>query len=163
MDYKAGIIQLSSSDGASLEIPETKLSDGDLNYVRSLGVYKKGKREVTPFLSRFLISFSNVIRNRNPGVVCAQSFRVLFSWLGGARLSFRLQTAGRCARTGVVPACAARKSIIYPRPYPAASSEFHDLYDWAGTLGSRPYRSHKRGQSGGPVGFGKEEGAGVRK
>ena len=61
MDYKAGIVHLSSSDGTSLEIPEDKLSSEDLTYVRSLDVYKKGKPKVISSFFRFpvhsLISF----------------------------------------------------------------------------------------------------------
>jgi len=35
VDYKAGIVHLSSSDGTLLEIPESKLSGDDQAYVRS--------------------------------------------------------------------------------------------------------------------------------
>ncbi|KAF9648297.1 kinase-like protein [Thelephora ganbajun] len=41
VDYKAGIVHLSSSDGTLLEIPESKLSSEDLSYVRN--VYKKAQ------------------------------------------------------------------------------------------------------------------------
>ena len=54
MDYKAGIVHLSSSDGTLLEISEGKLSPEDLTYIRSLDVYKKGKRKVISYLSRSL-------------------------------------------------------------------------------------------------------------
>ena len=35
VDYQAGIVHLSSSDGMLLEVPESKLSGDDLVYVRS--------------------------------------------------------------------------------------------------------------------------------
>ena len=47
MDYSGGVVHLSSSDGAVLEIPESKLSPDDLDYVRSLYVHKKGRGKVT--------------------------------------------------------------------------------------------------------------------
>lgn len=49
MDYKAGIVQLSSSDGEILEIPEIKLSEDDLSYIRSQDMYRKAHRKVTSF------------------------------------------------------------------------------------------------------------------
>ena len=61
MGYNSGIIHLSSSDGAVLEIPESKLSRDDLDYVRSLYVHKKGRGKVISNLCRspyhLLISF----------------------------------------------------------------------------------------------------------
>ena len=54
MDYRAGIVRLSSSDGTLLEIPEGKLSPEDSNYVRSLDVYKKGELKVISYHSYFL-------------------------------------------------------------------------------------------------------------
>ena len=47
MDYNAGIVHLSSSDGMLFEIREGKLSPDDLDYVRSLDVYKKAQHKVT--------------------------------------------------------------------------------------------------------------------
>ena len=49
VDYKAGVVHLSSSDGTLLEIPESKLSEDDRNYIRSQDVYKKALREVTSY------------------------------------------------------------------------------------------------------------------
>lgn len=46
MDYKAGIVRLSSLDGTLLEIPEGKLSPEDSSYVQSLDVYKKERHKV---------------------------------------------------------------------------------------------------------------------
>ena len=51
VDYEAGIVHLSSSDGTLLEIPEGKLSPEDLTYVRSQDVYKKGKPKVNCYFS----------------------------------------------------------------------------------------------------------------
>ena len=66
VDYKAGIVHLSSSDGTILEIPKGKLSPEDLTYVQSQDVYKQGKRKVTPYLFRFpvysLILFGTGLR-----------------------------------------------------------------------------------------------------
>jgi hypothetical protein len=45
IDYRDGIVHLSSSDGALLEIHEGRLSADDLIYVQSL--YKKLQRKVT--------------------------------------------------------------------------------------------------------------------
>lgn len=53
VDYKTGIVHLSSSDGTLLEIPEGKLSPDDISYVRSQDIYKKRKREVVFYLFRF--------------------------------------------------------------------------------------------------------------
>ena len=52
MDYKTGVVHLSSSDGTLLEIPESKLSPEDLTYVRAQDIYKKGKHKVTSYLFR---------------------------------------------------------------------------------------------------------------
>lgn len=46
MDYKAGIVHLSSSDGTLLEIPESKLSGNDLNYIRSQNICRRIQRKV---------------------------------------------------------------------------------------------------------------------
>jgi len=46
VDYNAGVIRLSLPDYTSLEIQEGKLSPEDLNYVRSLDVYKRAQRRV---------------------------------------------------------------------------------------------------------------------
>jgi hypothetical protein len=53
VDYKAGIVHLSSSDATLLEIPEDKLSPDDMDYVRSQDVYKEEKRKVTSYLFCF--------------------------------------------------------------------------------------------------------------
>ena len=47
MDRKAGVAYLSSSDGTLLEISESKLSEDDLNYIRSIG------HKVTSYLFHF--------------------------------------------------------------------------------------------------------------
>lgn len=47
MDRKAGVAYLSSSDGTLLEISESKLSEDDLNYIRSVG------HKVTSYLFHF--------------------------------------------------------------------------------------------------------------
>ena len=59
MDYKAGIVHLSSSDGMLLEIPESKLSGEDLNYIRSQDVYRKVQHKVTSYL--FCVPFHSLI------------------------------------------------------------------------------------------------------
>ncbi|KAF9648264.1 kinase-like protein [Thelephora ganbajun] len=43
MDYKAGIVYLSSSNGALLEISEGKLSPSDVSYIQSQDMYKKAQ------------------------------------------------------------------------------------------------------------------------
>jgi len=47
VDCKDGIVHLSSSDGRLLEIHESKLSSGDLNYLRSSDVYRKAHHKGT--------------------------------------------------------------------------------------------------------------------
>lgn len=51
MDYSAEIVHLSSPDGTLLEIPEIKLCQEDIDYVRSQDVYKGGERKVNSYLS----------------------------------------------------------------------------------------------------------------
>ena len=51
MDYSAEIVHLSSSDGTLLEIPEDKLCQEDIDYVRSQNVYKRRERKVNSYLS----------------------------------------------------------------------------------------------------------------
>ena len=51
MDYSAEIVHLSSSDGTLLEIPEGKLCQEDINYVRSQYAYKRGKHKARPVRS----------------------------------------------------------------------------------------------------------------
>lgn len=46
VDYKGGIIHLSSSDGTLLQIDEHKLSQDDLLYLQSQQVYQKAQRKV---------------------------------------------------------------------------------------------------------------------
>ena len=46
VDCKDGTVHLSSSDGRLLEINESKLSSGDLNYLQSSDVYRKAHRKV---------------------------------------------------------------------------------------------------------------------
>ena len=50
MDYQAGVIHLSSSDGTLLEIRESKLSADDLNYIRSQDFYKQVQGKVTSYI-----------------------------------------------------------------------------------------------------------------
>jgi len=45
VDYKAGVVRLSSADGTLLEIPEGGLSPGDQEYVQSSDVYKKPRQK----------------------------------------------------------------------------------------------------------------------
>jgi len=45
VDYEAGIVFLSLSDGMLLEVPESKLSGVDRNYVRSQDVYRRAQRK----------------------------------------------------------------------------------------------------------------------
>lgn len=54
MDYKSGIVHLSSSDGILLEIPESKLSSEDLTYIRSLDVCAKAWRRAIASIHHFL-------------------------------------------------------------------------------------------------------------
>ena len=51
VDYKAGIVHLSLSDGTLLEIPESELCQEDIDYVRSQDVYKRAERKVNSYLS----------------------------------------------------------------------------------------------------------------
>ena len=50
MDYKAGIVHLSSSDGTLLEISEDKLAPDDLDYLQAQNVYKKAQSKVISYL-----------------------------------------------------------------------------------------------------------------
>ena len=43
MGYKEGVVHLSSSDGARLEIPEAKLAQEDIIYLRSQDMYEKAR------------------------------------------------------------------------------------------------------------------------
>ena len=85
MDYKAGVVHLSSSDGTLLEIPESKLSPEDLTYVQSLDGYKKEKRKVTSCLFFFpvhsLILFGTGIPTR---YVLSRSVSRHFSQFAGS-------------------------------------------------------------------------------
>ena len=65
MDYKTGIVHLSSSDGTLLEIPESKLSNEDLTYVRSLGVYTKAQHRVIASIHHFLF-FTEIAYDNRP-------------------------------------------------------------------------------------------------
>jgi len=59
VDYKAGTVHLSSSNGMLLEVPESKLSMDDLNYLRSQEAYKKEQRKVTS--NFFRLAFRSLI------------------------------------------------------------------------------------------------------
>ena len=59
MDYEAGIVHLSSSDGILVEVPETKLSGDDQNYIRSQDVYRDAQRKVASYL--FRVPFHSLI------------------------------------------------------------------------------------------------------
>ena len=54
MGYKDGVVHLSSSDGARLEISEAKLAQEDITYLRSQDVYEMDplKRKVISCLLR---------------------------------------------------------------------------------------------------------------
>ena len=74
MDYKAGIVHLSSSDGMLLEIPEGKLSGNDLNYIRSQDVYRKAQRGMSPtvahvYFSHHLTGIEGSADTKRPGIV----------------------------------------------------------------------------------------------
>ena len=60
MDYEAGIVRLSSSDGMLLEIPEFKLSGVDRNYIRSQDACRRAQRKVIPYL--FGVLFRSLIK-----------------------------------------------------------------------------------------------------
>ena len=49
VNYKDGIVHLSSSDGTLLQIDERKLAQDDLLYLQSQPVYQKAQRKVTLF------------------------------------------------------------------------------------------------------------------
>lgn len=51
MDCRAGIVRLSLPDGILLEIPESKLSGDDRNYIRSQDTHRRLQRKVTSYLS----------------------------------------------------------------------------------------------------------------
>jgi len=78
VDYEAGIVHLSSSDGVLLEIPECKLSGVDRNYIRSWqDAYRGEQRKVISYL--FRVPFHSLIltRNRHHGTVRACPLHVL--------------------------------------------------------------------------------------
>jgi hypothetical protein len=56
VDHKDGVVHLSSSDGARLEIPEAKLSPEDINYLRSQDGHVKAPKRVG-FVRKLLRAF----------------------------------------------------------------------------------------------------------
>lgn len=141
MDYKAGIVHLSSSGGAVLEIPEGKLSLDDLNYLRPLDVYKKEKRKVTSHLFCFpvysLRLFGAGIQTR-----CVSYRSACCCFLRPDSIWFlpRLQTIGWRAWSSGIPPHLTRKPATY-----TAISDFPNFYDSAGSLGSGTCCSVERG------------------
>jgi len=55
VDYQAGVVHLSSSDGTLLEIRESKLAADDLNYIRSQDVYKQAQHKVISYYFCFAV------------------------------------------------------------------------------------------------------------
>ena len=79
MDYKAGVVHLSSSDGMLLEIPESSLSEDDLGYVQSQ-VYEKGQQKVTFLFRSCPFPFADYNSEQAPqGGMSPTSARVDFS------------------------------------------------------------------------------------
>lgn len=56
MGYKDGVVHLSSSDGAGIEISEDRLCQEDITYIRSQDIYyEKARPKLSSFLGKLYI------------------------------------------------------------------------------------------------------------